>query len=76
MIYTWHAPAVNGMPVPAENAKKTAEFAVRELAATTGRIVANARDVPALAATLLAERVIVGGPAVGIPQAGTLYVES
>lgn len=73
-VYTCLAPD-GPIPAPAENPTDTAKFAVHTLADTTGSIIAHPRDVPALRGTLLAERIVTGGPATGLPQAGTLWLE-
>ena len=63
------------IPTPGKTPADVAAYAVERLAARPGRIVANVRDVPALQATFLADRIVAGGPGVGIPQAGSLWVE-
>jgi hypothetical protein len=58
---------------PAKTPAVLAAWATGELLATPGAIYANARDLPALAATMLAERVA-GSPRYGVVQPGTLWL--
>lgn len=73
MIYTCHAPGTAGVPAPAPTPEATASWAVAELGASTGAIVCHPADAAALARTLLAARIVVGSPAIGLPQRGTLW---
>lgn len=77
--YAWHYPSQNGMPVPAPTPEATAAWAVAELPAACepgSHIIAHPRDVPALRATILAERIVQGSAATGLPQAGTVWLEA
>ena len=73
-VYTCIAPD-GPIPAPAPDPAETARFAVQALFDTTGSIICHPRDVQALNASPLAERIIPGGPAVGLPQPGTVWLE-
>jgi len=65
----WIAPPGGPAPTPA----KLADWATAELLAVPGALLANRRDLPALQATMLAERVAL--PVHGVVQAGTLWLQ-
>ena len=73
-VYTCIAPD-GPIPAPAPDPAETARFAVQALFDTTASIICHPRDVQALNASPLAERIIPGGPAVGLPQPGTVWLE-
>ena len=58
---------------PAKTPVVMAAWATGELLAIPGAIYANARDLPALNGTMLAERVK-GSPKFGVVQPGTLWL--
>ena len=58
---------------PAKTPAALADWATGELLAMPGAIYANARDLLALRATMLAERVA-GSPQFGVVQPGTLWL--
>lgn len=58
---------------PAKTPAGLAAWATGELLATPGAIYANLRDLPALRATMLAERVV-GSPQFGVVQPGTIWL--
>lgn len=66
--YRWFQPHSG----PAKTATELAQWAAGELLATPGAIYANARDLPALKATMLAGRVEL--PQFGVVQAGTVWL--
>ena len=59
---------------PAKKPADLAAWAAGELLALPGLIWANHRDLPALRATMLAER-IAGAPQHGVVQPGTIWLE-
>jgi len=58
---------------PAKTPAALANWATGELLAIPGAIYANARDLPALSATMLAAR-IAGSPQFGVVQPGTVWL--
>jgi len=58
---------------PAKTPAALANWAAGELLSRPGAIYANARDLPALTATMLAARVA-GSPQFGVIQPGTVWV--
>jgi hypothetical protein len=67
--YRWIAPASG----PTKTAAELARWAVGELIGVPGVILANSRDLPALRATMLAERLEL--PTHGVVQPGTLWIQ-
>lgn len=68
-------PGARGVPAPAGTPEELARWAVGQLLGTKGAIVCAPRDVAALQATVLAERVSVLPPGRGTVQPGTVWVE-
>jgi hypothetical protein len=58
---------------PAKTPAVLANWAIGELLAIPGAIYVNARDLPALSATMLAARVA-GSPQFGVVQPGTVWL--
>ena len=57
---------------PAKTSADLAKWAADELLSVAGQILANARDLPALRGTMLAERCML--PDTGVVQPGTLWL--